>query len=342
MRVKAVAQPAKGLSLPPLPSGLFQRKCACGGARGLDGECAACRKTPLSLQRRATNEAEPSRVPPSVPEVLRAPGQPLDADTRGFRERRFGHDFSRVRVHSDEPVANATDTQSPPVSISGQSAIDSLEDLDEVFISGPPSVPVPAPAPAVPIPSPPPPAPSAPAPKAAASCPPAIKVAAVGMLQMDESFAKAGWLTGWGGFAQMEVSDPGGKDWTGTAIHENLEPLKNTCGEAAACSNAHGEGGAAGSTFTVGSEGRFLGLFTLAAKRNSFWDLHVIGMKGVSLLDTLGKPACEIQCGQHYDCGGKRFGPDFVIAYQLKRDVIKSGKNTYNVTRVELNKEAAK
>jgi hypothetical protein len=44
---------------------------------------------------------ESSEVPSSVHEVLRSPGQPLDPATRAFMEPRFGHDFSRVRVHSD-------------------------------------------------------------------------------------------------------------------------------------------------------------------------------------------------------------------------------------------------
>jgi hypothetical protein len=33
--------------------------------------------------------------------ALSSPGQPLDPATRGFFEPRFGHDFSRVRVHAD-------------------------------------------------------------------------------------------------------------------------------------------------------------------------------------------------------------------------------------------------
>lgn len=37
---------------------------------------------------------------PTVHEVLRSPGAPLDAGTRAFMEPRFGQDFSRVRVHS--------------------------------------------------------------------------------------------------------------------------------------------------------------------------------------------------------------------------------------------------
>jgi len=39
-------------------------------------------------------------TPPSVHEVLASPGQPLDRATRAFMEPRFGHDFSRVRVHT--------------------------------------------------------------------------------------------------------------------------------------------------------------------------------------------------------------------------------------------------
>jgi uncharacterized membrane protein YgcG len=90
----------------PVTKGLLQRKCACGGAAGLDGECAACRNK--RLQRRSTNRAEPNMLPPIVHEVLRSPGQPLDPATRAFFEPRFGHDFSRVRVHTDAQAAKST------------------------------------------------------------------------------------------------------------------------------------------------------------------------------------------------------------------------------------------
>lgn len=43
----------------------------------------------------------------SVGEVLRSHGAPLDSETRGFMESRFGHDFSRVRVHTDEQAAES-------------------------------------------------------------------------------------------------------------------------------------------------------------------------------------------------------------------------------------------
>jgi hypothetical protein len=47
----------------------------------------------------------PAPQPPVVHDVLRSPGQPLDAATRAFMEPRFGHDFSRVRVHADARAA---------------------------------------------------------------------------------------------------------------------------------------------------------------------------------------------------------------------------------------------
>lgn len=94
-------------SFTPVRSGLLQRKCACGGTPGLDGECAECRKKRLSGLPHSTNQAEPTEVPPIVNEVLRSSGQPLDADTRAFMEPRFGHGFGRVRVHADERAAES-------------------------------------------------------------------------------------------------------------------------------------------------------------------------------------------------------------------------------------------
>jgi hypothetical protein len=84
-------------------NGLLQRKCACGGTPGVDGECAACHARRLSLQRQSISG--PEAAPPIVHEVLRSPGQPLDPATRAFMEPRFGHDFSRVRVHTDSHAA---------------------------------------------------------------------------------------------------------------------------------------------------------------------------------------------------------------------------------------------
>src|SRR5215208_2425118 len=105
MTAQPQAKPAPTPSFTPVRTNLLQRKCACGGTPGPDGECAECRKK--RLQRRSTGQAEPSTVPPIVDDVLRSPGQPLDANTRDFMEPRFGHDFSRVRVHTDAQAAES-------------------------------------------------------------------------------------------------------------------------------------------------------------------------------------------------------------------------------------------
>jgi hypothetical protein len=91
----------------------MQRKCACGGTPGPTGECETCRKKrePTALQRaadhRSSFNARRSGVPQIVHEVLHSPGQPLDASTRAFMEPRFGHDFSHVRIHTDEKAAES-------------------------------------------------------------------------------------------------------------------------------------------------------------------------------------------------------------------------------------------
>jgi hypothetical protein len=59
------------------------------------------------LQRKRAEGCEPGTVPPIVLEVLRSPGQPLNAETRAFFEPRFGHDFSQVRVHTDAKAAES-------------------------------------------------------------------------------------------------------------------------------------------------------------------------------------------------------------------------------------------
>jgi hypothetical protein len=138
-QVKAAPKP----SLTPVQSGLLQRKCACGGAAGMSGECEECSKkkrfglqTKLKVsesgdiyEREADQVADqvmatpahhavsgaPPRIqrfsaqwsgqmdaaPASVDQALANPGRPLEPALRQDMEQRFGHDFSRVRVHTD-------------------------------------------------------------------------------------------------------------------------------------------------------------------------------------------------------------------------------------------------
>jgi hypothetical protein len=93
-------------SFMPAQAGLLQRKCACGGAPGVAGPCEECSNNQLTPQRRAADRVDAS-VPLIVHEVLRSPGLPLDPQTRAFMEPRFGHDFSRVRVHTDARAAES-------------------------------------------------------------------------------------------------------------------------------------------------------------------------------------------------------------------------------------------
>lgn len=44
-------------------------------------------------------------APPLVHDVLRAPGSPLDASTRGAMQRRLGYDLGKVRIHTDDRAA---------------------------------------------------------------------------------------------------------------------------------------------------------------------------------------------------------------------------------------------
>jgi hypothetical protein len=88
---------------PPL-----QRKCSCGGSGGSGTECEECKPTEApTLLRKAPSATESGFAPPIVHEVLKSPGQPLDKDTRRFFEPRFGHDFSKVRVHTDWRAAES-------------------------------------------------------------------------------------------------------------------------------------------------------------------------------------------------------------------------------------------
>jgi len=56
----------------------------------------------------APTRAEPGVAPKTVREALDSPGQPLDPTTRRFMEPRFGHDFSRIRIHADSRAGEST------------------------------------------------------------------------------------------------------------------------------------------------------------------------------------------------------------------------------------------
>jgi len=78
-------------------------KCNCGGT------CDDCKKdhSKMWIGAPSPSTAGGAEAPTIVQEVLRSPSQPLDSTTRAFMEPRFGHDFSHVRVHTDEKAAES-------------------------------------------------------------------------------------------------------------------------------------------------------------------------------------------------------------------------------------------
>ncbi|HEY6352711.1 MAG TPA: DUF4157 domain-containing protein [Candidatus Angelobacter sp.] len=86
--------PSDATSPPPSPQRL-SRKCACGG------EAEYQQEENRVAARESASGSGPATSHDALEQVLRSPGQPLDAGTRAFFEPRFGHDFSNVRVHTD-------------------------------------------------------------------------------------------------------------------------------------------------------------------------------------------------------------------------------------------------
>jgi Domain of unknown function (DUF4157) len=60
--------------------------------------------------RQYEDETAFSELPSTENEITGTSGEPLDPDTRALMERRFGHDFSQVRIHTDaEAAASASE-----------------------------------------------------------------------------------------------------------------------------------------------------------------------------------------------------------------------------------------
>ncbi len=91
-----------------MPEPQLQRACACGGG------CPKCQTEQpgqeherLQTKHVGSSNSGQAAAPPIVHEVLRSPGQPLDPATRAVMEPRFGHDFSRVRIHTSTQAAKS-------------------------------------------------------------------------------------------------------------------------------------------------------------------------------------------------------------------------------------------
>ena len=64
----------------------------------------------LQKQNQPSAKASAELAPRALQQPLRSPGQPLDSSVRANMEARFGHDFGRVRVHTDGEAAERADS----------------------------------------------------------------------------------------------------------------------------------------------------------------------------------------------------------------------------------------
>jgi hypothetical protein len=107
---KKIQHGAKRITdITPVPPLILQRSCSCGNHTVAGGECEECSKgKETNLQRKSSSPTESSEVPPIVYEVLRSPGQPLDAPTRALITPHLGYDFSRVATTTQSKLAMTT------------------------------------------------------------------------------------------------------------------------------------------------------------------------------------------------------------------------------------------
>jgi hypothetical protein len=118
----------------PAVKGVLQRACACGQHTSDGGECEECKRKRMGTLQRAAIAPAPDIAPPIVHDVLRSPGQPLNAETRAYMEPRFGHDFSGARARGGAASA-------PTEELHISSADDPLEsEADQIAhqVIGPP------------------------------------------------------------------------------------------------------------------------------------------------------------------------------------------------------------
>lgn len=84
------------------PSGSSDERAAHDAAADVERGRAA-----HGLARGAESVGAVAAAPASVDDALHRPGAPLPGETRAAMEQRFGHDFGKVRIHSDHQSATA-------------------------------------------------------------------------------------------------------------------------------------------------------------------------------------------------------------------------------------------
>jgi len=108
MRAHA-ADPKPTAATPHRPSSVVQRQCACGSHAVAGGECEACKqKRPASHQELRNGDGQGPKAT-GIGSLTTPGGRPLESGLRAQMEHRFDHDFSGVRVHTDDPAGKSAE-----------------------------------------------------------------------------------------------------------------------------------------------------------------------------------------------------------------------------------------
>jgi hypothetical protein len=108
----------------------------------LQRKCINCEEEKEFLQKKEADgystraSSHSMNVPSIVQEVLRTPGQPLDAETRAFFEPRFGRDFRQVRVHTDAQAIESAQAIHASAFTLGQDVVFAAQQYDPESMKG--------------------------------------------------------------------------------------------------------------------------------------------------------------------------------------------------------------
>jgi len=92
-----------------MPSGNFQSSFFTSSTPPVQRKCADCEEEEKKLQRKEKNDADVSNSNDldNYVNYIRTKGDSLSPQLRNFFEPRFGHDFSKVKVHTDTVAAKS-------------------------------------------------------------------------------------------------------------------------------------------------------------------------------------------------------------------------------------------
>lgn len=150
-----------------------------------------------------------------------------------------------------------------------------------------------------------------------------------------------GWRSGFGGVSEMKLNynnpnNPQSVSYAGAKIKENFVRGSGNNASIGGCSNTHGQGGAGGSTFTVGNSVSFSqnGLaINLPSKSNTFYDMHIKGF-GTNILPA-GINSQTSLCVQEYTYDGSVIGN---TEFERHHNITRGAVGGQDVATIDLSK----